>query len=538
LLITGPLVLSRGFALVGDMVFVPRQPWKAQWLGADGSVPRAVPVDAIVSALTYVVPGDLLQKAVLLGLLAAAGWGVLHLLRESGLLAALGAAVLYVWNPYVYERLAIGHWALLCGYAALPWVVDSAWRLTARRGGLLGLWVSLAVAAWTSPTGGLMASGVALAVAAAVPRRLPVVALPAVLLNLPWVVPGMLNAHGSSSAVSGVAAFAAHSDSAYGIVGSLLAFGGMWKTSVAPTLAPAALYATLSLLLGVAGAGFGLYLTLRDRSWLPGSRPLWLVALAGLALALTPALPGGREVMEWGVREVPGAGILRDSQKWLAPYVLVASCGFGVLVARLRRGALRAVCIALPVLALPTLVWGLGGVLRPVQYPQEWQAAADRLEAAGASNGRTAVLPWSAYRRFTWANEHAVLDPAFRFFPGQVLTSDDLKMGEGRTVAGEDPDDRRISEALGRGELSTVLRELDVRWVLVEKHTPGAGSVQVPPGKVIHDGSQLRVVDLGGPSRVVASPYAAWYYVVDGVVVAAFFAAVLRDLARRRSRLY
>ena len=81
LLVAGPLLTGRGFALVGDMVFVPHQPWKDQWLGADGGVPRAVPGDAIVSALTTVVPGDLLQKAVLL-LVAAAGWGMLRLLGD------------------------------------------------------------------------------------------------------------------------------------------------------------------------------------------------------------------------------------------------------------------------------------------------------------------------------------------------------------------------------------------------------------------------------------------------------------------------
>ena len=58
-LVTGPLLVERGFALRGDMVFVPDQPWKGAWLGLDGSVPRAVPSDALVSLATQVVPGDL-----------------------------------------------------------------------------------------------------------------------------------------------------------------------------------------------------------------------------------------------------------------------------------------------------------------------------------------------------------------------------------------------------------------------------------------------------------------------------------------------
>ena len=56
-LVLGPLLLHRGFALRGDMVFVPRQPWKDAWLGLDGSVARFVPGDAFVSLATQVAAG-------------------------------------------------------------------------------------------------------------------------------------------------------------------------------------------------------------------------------------------------------------------------------------------------------------------------------------------------------------------------------------------------------------------------------------------------------------------------------------------------
>ena len=55
--ILGPLLTGWGFWLFGDMVFVPEQPWKDAWLGLDGTLPRAVPMDAIVSVLTQVLPG-------------------------------------------------------------------------------------------------------------------------------------------------------------------------------------------------------------------------------------------------------------------------------------------------------------------------------------------------------------------------------------------------------------------------------------------------------------------------------------------------
>ena len=37
----------------------------------------------------------------------------------------LAAGVFYSWNPYLAERLVMGQWAMLLGYAGLPWVLPS-----------------------------------------------------------------------------------------------------------------------------------------------------------------------------------------------------------------------------------------------------------------------------------------------------------------------------------------------------------------------------------------------------------------------------
>jgi hypothetical protein len=115
----GPLLVRRGFALRGDMVFVPHQPWKDAWLGWDGSTSRFVPGDAVLSVLTLVVPGDLLQKALLLAIFVLAGTGAGLLVRHHGFVARAAAIVLICWNPWVAERLLIGQWGVVVGYAAL-----------------------------------------------------------------------------------------------------------------------------------------------------------------------------------------------------------------------------------------------------------------------------------------------------------------------------------------------------------------------------------------------------------------------------------
>jgi hypothetical protein len=120
LLALGP-GLGRGFLLSYDMVFVPREPFAAAMPGL--APPRAVPSDLVIAAASRVLPGDIVQKLVLLAIFTLGCAGVAALLDREPLLARLAGGVFYVWNPYVAERLIIGQWALLLGYAGLPWVL-------------------------------------------------------------------------------------------------------------------------------------------------------------------------------------------------------------------------------------------------------------------------------------------------------------------------------------------------------------------------------------------------------------------------------
>jgi hypothetical protein len=139
LLALGP-GLGRGFLLSYDMVAVPRQPFGAAMFGLSGGPARAVPSDAVLAALSRVIPADLAQKALLLAIFTLACAGAAALLPGEPWFARLAAGVFYTWNPFVAERLLVGQWALLLGYAGLPWVLRAAqalgsgppWRATGR----------------------------------------------------------------------------------------------------------------------------------------------------------------------------------------------------------------------------------------------------------------------------------------------------------------------------------------------------------------------------------------------------------------------
>ena len=232
LLALGP-GLRRGFLLSYDMVFVPRQPFAAALPGL--APPRAVPSDLVIAVASRVVPGDIAQKLVLLAIFVLGCAGVVALLDREPLLARLAGGVFYAWNPYVAERLIIGHWALLLGYAGLPWVLravlnpdEAPWRWTGR------LCLSL-VPAVIGGFAAMTITALVLVPAALLTRsaRRAAIAL-AVLVtgSLPWLIPSLQ--HTVYADPGGVAAFAARADTPFGSVGSLLMLGGIWNAQTVP----------------------------------------------------------------------------------------------------------------------------------------------------------------------------------------------------------------------------------------------------------------------------------------------------------------
>ncbi|WP_432421058.1 hypothetical protein [Nocardia cyriacigeorgica] len=134
LVIAGPL-LGTGYLLLRDAVSTPRSYLTDAALGLGDAAPRAVPQDALLAALSPVIDGGLLVKAILLAALWAAGYGAAVLSRTLlgvPVAAQLVAVTVAIWNPFVAERLLQGHWSLLTGYAALPWTALAAHRLRER----------------------------------------------------------------------------------------------------------------------------------------------------------------------------------------------------------------------------------------------------------------------------------------------------------------------------------------------------------------------------------------------------------------------
>ncbi len=517
-----PLVRP-GYALLRDMVFTPRQTWTDDAWGAGPAVPRAVPVDALVAALTTVVDGAVVQRVSLVAALVLAGLGAARLV-PGGRLASCGAATLMVWNPYVAERLLMGHWSLLLGYAALPWLVSALLRLRAgdaRAGWQVAAWTGLAA---VTPGGGLVCLLVLVPMLlwpGGLHRAVHSLGLLGAwgVLNAPWWLAGLLHPSGGLSDPEAVMVFAARSDTSLGVLGSLLGLGGVWNGDAVPVSRaawPAAAWTVVLLVAAVAG-----FPVLR-RAWGASADALLAAGLLGVVLASWATW--GESSLVWVVENVPGGGLLRDGQRLVAPWALVLAVCVPLGARRLgeaidnRVGALAvtaAVAVA-PVVVMPDLAAGGWGQVTPVQYPAAWDEVADAVE--GGQDVAVVSLPWQPLRRFAWNEERPVLDPAPRYLPAPVATSSDLTVRTPAglvTISGEDPRALAIGQALGSGGAAVdVLPPLGVGWVLVSDDNPAPLSAEGLDGAtLVVDGNGLSLYRLPRPDDATLlgrQPYAPW----------------------------
>jgi hypothetical protein len=507
LLALGP-ALRRGFLLSYDMVIVPRQPFTAAMAGLTGGPPRAVPSDAVVAAAARVLPADIVQKLVLLSIFVLACSGAAALLDGQPWFARLAAGVCYTWNPFVAERLIIGQWALLLGYAGLPWALRAvttypvtSWRgagrlalalLPAAAGGFAAMTVS-ALVVLPAATLARPATGQRLRNAAAALGVL-------ILLSLPWLIPSLLRSMYADPA--GVAAFAGRADTPFGAFCSLVMLGGVWNAQTVPA-GYGGWWSVLWLAFVVAAAVGYVVFAARQRRW-PG---LGFAALAGLAIASAGITAPGQDLLRGMTGLWPGFAIGRDGQQFVAPLALAEALGAGLLVAWAARpranaasdgrsrtdrpGLIIAVAAVLaPVLLLPGLAWGAAGRLRPVWYPAAWLSAAATIDGSRAT-GEVLLLPWAAYRRPAWNGSRTMLDPWPRLVSRQVIWNDGSQVGH-IELQPDDPAARQLAGVIGApGPLTRALAAAGVRFVIVDGGSaagrlPGCAVVARGPGLVVY----------------------------------------------------
>lgn len=505
LLITAPL-LGPGYLLLRDAVSTPRSYLSDAALGLTEAAPRALPQDFFLALTTPVVDGGVIVKILLICGLWAAGWGAARLtsevLPQAGVPGQFVATTVALWNPYVAERLLQGHWSLLVGYGCLPWVAHTVLRLRSGGPGYFRLAFWLALAGLT-PTGLLLAAAVAL-VSLAAPGERPrwqvggaALGLSA-LSALPWLaaagVASSLTTF-QTAGVPGVEAFAARAEPGLGTLGSLAGLAGIWNAEAVPGSRSGlfALAAT-AVLLGV--VALGVPVAARARA----ARPFLVLAAVAVVLPALMATGPGLAVTRALLETLPGLGVLRDGQKWVAlamPGYAMAAAGAVVTLKTVKPAVAAVACCAAVIAVLPDLAWGVWGKVAAVQYPDGWAAVAAHVNAEPRP---VAVLPADAMRQFPWSGPAPVLDPLPRWVRADVLATGDLTIS-GDTVLGEGSRARAVQDVLLEGGDAGRLADAGIGWVVLEGSSAGeTGSAPTTLASlpVVYQDSELTLYRVGG----------------------------------------
>ncbi|HEX2892732.1 MAG TPA: hypothetical protein VHO29_01865 [Marmoricola sp.] len=513
-LLLGPALLP-GYVLSYDMVWVPHLALRSDFLGLGPGVPRAVPSDAVVAVVDNLIPAQVLQKLVLYGALLLAGLGASRLVNGS-VVARCVAISVAVWNPFVVERLRMGHWPVLLGYAVLPWLVVLVRRARADGRVPLPLFALIPLGSLSASAGLVTTLAVGVLGLGRAPDRLwgRLLAL-AAAANAPWVVAGLLHPPRRSGLV-GAEYFALHSEGVLPAPLAALTGGGIWNAEVVPSSRGTAL-AWIGLIALAVLAAVGA----RESRRRLGDAVAWrLVVLwsVGYAVAvLTWLAPGAVDRLATGV---PGAGLVRDGTRYLGlclPLVLVAVATGAEAITRLpavrvARVVAGGACALLPLMVLPDAAMGADHQLAAVSFPGSWSRARAALaQAESAAPGDLLVLPFSSYRAPDWNGGRKVLDPLGRYLTPDYVASDVLTVS-GHPAGGDDPRVPRIERILGEPDPAVRASELaamGIRYVVRDLTVAGtAEATALPVGRTLYADSGIVVLRLTGSVRLRHNP---WY---------------------------
>jgi hypothetical protein len=511
LLLLGP-AMGPGYVLTYDMVWVPDLSMRSDFLGLATSLPRIVPSDAVVAVLDRLVPGMVLQKAVLLGPLVAGGLGAARLAADLPIVGRLAVATAYEWSPLVVERLLIGHWPVLIGWSCLPWVLvlGRRWRSTGRLPAMLPL--VLVLGSLSASAGLVTAVGLLLGALGGPSRRAAVVVGLVLAANAPWLVAGVLHSGSARSSAEGAATFSLQAEGGVPAPVAALSLGGIWNGDVVPgSRVGLAGWLTALVVVGLAALGYRTWRAAMDAPTRRAVAGCWLVGM--VVALLTWAVPGG---VGWVASHVPGGGVVRDGARMLvlcAPAVATAvGAGVAAIGSRAEPGAGRWLVstglLLLPVLLLADAAWGIGGRLAAVSYPPGY--ATMREAVATGPPGDVLVLPLSAFRRPAWNGSRTVLDPVGRYQPRDYVSSDVLVVG-GISLEGEDPRVADVVRALAQPtaeERSAELAALGIAIVVTDHTAPGEAP-EVAGRMLTQPDADLTAVAVEGAVRQ-RTPPVAW----------------------------
>ena len=446
----------------------------------------------VVTAASHIIGAALTEKLLISALLFACALSSYYLARTlMPPLLGWSSGMVYLLNPFVYDRLLAGQWIVLAGYALLPAALATVWQTLKHHGKRYAFRLALIIALYplVSPHYAYIFGWLAAAVTAVYgyiekPKWLwhkktlvwsAAVIAGFILVNLFWLLSPAGDQFQSFNTID-FSVFQTLPDPSAGLWGNVLSLYGFWhgdafiqpKVFLGPVWI---LIALLILILATIGAVRGF----RNRQSLvialALSTPVAIILAAGYASPLV------RPLTVFLLHYLPGYRGLRDSAKLLAipalAYCILAPYGIfwlaGFFKSRFSK-ALSATAVALLAVVNAT---GIGasasGQIPLADYPSGWYRTAAALQSDQAAV--VAVLPWHNHMRVSFARNNYVGQPAPVFLASPTLsaTEDDNILSARPATAADHLMLNLIIGTITPTHWAGQLRKLGVSYIWLEK---------------------------------------------------------------------
>jgi hypothetical protein len=483
-----PLLLP-GYILSLDLVFTPH-------LRAPATLSNDWLWQNFLHYLNTLISSQCIEKTILVSIPLLAGIGMHRLITYlkpaparnlSWYWATYVAGLFYAANPFTYSRFMAGQYAVLLGYALLPFFVRLLLRFLDKpsRGSMLRtVLVVLLISIISIHTLGEIAVVSIFLVALALwarrseagqKRQYLMLGLTGigifVLASSYWIIPLLLGQGSTAEKIqqfgaNDVLSFATAGTSKIVQLSNVLKLQGFWADEHHLYLMPQDQligWGTLRLILWIL-VGWGAVTAWRSK------RGLTAALLAICAVATVAAIGFPQSLLtSFGYRE---------PQK----FVGLLAFGFAIFLAF---GSARLLYIAkqhseavytltasglilVVIVFTPTMYWGFGGQIKPHEYPPDWYRANDWLNK-NASNSQSLFLPWHQYMSFRFTNR-IIGSPATRFFDKSVVVSNDPELGQ----LGQPRNDQRkltLANIISKPDetISKQLAAQHIKYVLLAK---------------------------------------------------------------------
>lgn len=448
-----PLLGSRPLWLLDWVAGPHTRQFPPTLLGLNGGLTSGVPFVILSNSLVNTF-GAIGTWIPLLFIFPIAAVGMGRLVGGSWV-KRLASATLYCVNPFVFERVFVGHFGLLVGYALLPLACSSALHYFQS-----GKWWRVSPALWWAVLTGFSAHfawiyGVLLVAAWVTHRPLTALALTrllalgttfALLESYVFLPHTASQLQISTGTANDLMLYRTSGDPYLGLFGNVLGLYGFWRVGpVLPKDSFSGWPFVLLAILVVAGVGASQHLRRGTQSETKatdegigrrGAAAILLAGIAGYFLALGDQGPTG-PLFRWAYFHVPFFAVMEEPQKFLMLTALAYAVFFGWGVERLTGpvGRLRfdrrtvgaaSLAVLLPLAYTPTIFDGLAGQIAPSHLPSSWQAA-DQL--MGNGSGQILFLPWHLYMAFPFTDGRVIANPAPTSFRRSVISGDNLEAG-------------------------------------------------------------------------------------------------------------